>query len=129
MPRKRCPNGTRKNKATGKCESKKTVTRKSPPKRSSPKKSTNFRKKSYVMIHGVGTLANVRHRVGQVIDISRDEKQYAVRVNYNGFLTYVKKSNLRPATDAEKKSDKKSHNKSDNLTGPERLVLNNPIKY
>ena len=126
MPRKRCPNGTRKNKKTGKCEAKieRTQRKKSTVKKSASKGSANFRRKSYVMIYGVGTLAHERNRVGQVIDVSRNGEKYAILLNYNGFLSYVNKTNMRLATDIEKKNDKKNHNKSDILTGPERLVLN-----
>ena len=78
-------------------------------------------KRSYVMITKGG---QEEGRIAQVIDYLYDKSVYAIRINYNGYIRFVKKEFLRKATQEEKKKDKKNHNKEPQLDQYERQWFN-----
>lgn len=124
MP-KRCPNGSRRNSKTKQCV-KRTSAKKSAKKSATNKPVTqNIRNKSYVFITGPRMWAGEYRRVAQVVGQSNDGKKYAVRLNYNGALAVRNKKYIRVPTEAEKRADKKEHNRSLTIDFEEREQLNN----
>lgn len=83
-----------------------------------------LRMKSYVYITGGLAVANAINRVAQVISTNRDKSKYAVRLNYNGQIMIMKREHLRTATTAEKRADKKKHNRESPLNRDYRDALN-----
>tara|TARA_Y100000992_G_C21271535_1_gene497208 strand:- start:422 stop:679 length:258 start_codon:yes stop_codon:yes gene_type:complete len=63
-------------------------------------------KRSYVII----TNGQEQGRIAQVIDYLHDKSVYAVMINYNGYVRFVKREDLRKPTKQEKQKDKKQHN-------------------
>ena len=63
-------------------------------------------KRSYVII----TNGQEQGRIAQVIDYLHDKSVYAVMINYNRYVRFVKREDLRKPTKQEKQKDKKQHN-------------------
>jgi hypothetical protein len=89
--------------------------------------STNQRptmnKRSYVMI----TKGQETGRIAQVIDYLHDKSVYAVMINYNGYVRFVKTEFLRKPTKQEKNKDKKQHNLELQLDRYQRTHFNGLI--
>lgn len=86
------------------------------------KKTQKPRMKSLVYITGPANSGHT-HRVAQLIAENSNGKNVAVRLNYNGQLLILKKSEIRVATAAEKKLDPKLHRRETFLTMDERNRL------
>ena len=81
--------------------------------RATRKKTPKLRMKSYVYI--INDAGGSEFRVGQLI---------AVRLNYNGQLIILRKSEVRAATPQEKKRDPKAHKREPAINADERVRLN-----
>ena len=64
------------------------------------------------------------NKVGQIIEKSRDGQKVALLLNYNGQFLIRDKKCLRVATAAEKRKQKKEHNRELTISQEERDVLN-----
>lgn len=80
-------------------------------------------KRSYVMI----TKGQEAGRIAQVIDYLHDKSVYAVMINYNGYVRFVKTEFLRKPTKQEKNKDKKQHNLELQLDRYQRAYFNDLI--
>ena len=90
--------------------------------RETRKKTPKLRMKSYVYI--INDAGGNEFRVGQLIAESRNGKNVAVRLNYNGQLIILRKSEVRAATPQEKKRDPKAHRREPAINADERVRLN-----
>lgn len=66
-------------------------------------------------------------RIAQVIDYLHDKSVYAVMINYNGYVRFVKREYLRKPTKQEKNKDKKQHNLEIQLDKYQRAYFNDLI--
>ena len=90
--------------------------------RETRKKTPKLRMKSYVYI--ITDSGGNDFRVAQLIAESRNGKNVAVRLNYNGQLLILKKSEVRAANAQEKKRDPKAHTREPAINADERNRLN-----
>mgnify|MGYP001411878897 CR=1 FL=1 len=77
-------------------------------------------KRTYVMITG----GQDRGRLAQIVDYLHDKSFYAVILNYNGYIRFVKRELLRSPTKQEKNKDKKQHNRELQLERSQRTYFN-----
>ena len=90
--------------------------------RETRKKTPKLRMKSYVYI--MKEASGNGRRVAQLIAESRNGKNVAVRLNYNGQLVILRKSEVRAANAQEKKNDPKAHRREPAIDAVERNRLN-----
>ncbi len=90
--------------------------------RETRKKTPKLRMKSYV--YTINNFGGDKFRVGQLIAESRNGKNVAVRLNYNGHLIILRKSEVRAASPEEKKRDPKAHRREPTINADERVRLN-----
>ena len=90
--------------------------------RETRKKTPKLRMKSYVYI--IKESGGNDFRVAQLIAESRNGKNVAVRLNYNGQLLILEKSEIRAANAQEKKKDPKMHTLEPAINADERRRLN-----
>ena len=87
------------------------------------RRATEMNKRSYVMV----TKGQDAGRIAQVVDYLHDRSVYAVMVNYNGYVQFVKSDFLRKPTKQEKNKDKKQHNLELQLDRYQRAYFNGLI--